>query len=123
MTENTAPHGGLGVFVRRRQILCHYLSQRRIVYLVGCGIADTAEGGDMKERVLQTARYIVDNRATVRQAAAAMGVSKSTVHSDMNEKLKYIDMSLYEQVREVLAYNLRVRHLRGGMATRRKYKK
>lgn len=67
----------------------------------------------MKERVLQTARYIVDNRATVRQAAAAMGVSKSTVHSDMNEKLKYIDMSLYEQVREVLAYNLRVRHLRG----------
>ena len=77
----------------------------------------------MKERVLQTARYIVDNRATVRQAAAAMGVSKSTVHSDMNEKLKYIDMSLYEQVREVLAYNLRVRYLRGGMATRRKYKK
>ena len=57
------------------------------------------------------------------QAAAAMGVSKSTVHSDMNEKLKYIDSSLYEQVREVLAYNLRVRHLRGGMATRRKYKK
>ena len=46
----------------------------------------------MKERVLQTARYIVDNRATVRQAAAAMGVSKSTVHSDMNEKLKYIDL-------------------------------
>ena len=77
----------------------------------------------MKERVLQTARYIVDNRATVRQAAAAMGVSKSTVHSDMNEKLKYIDSSLYEQVREVLTYNLRVRHLRGGMATRRKYKK
>ena len=77
----------------------------------------------MKERVLQTAHYIVENDATVRQAARAMGVSKSTVHSDMNEKLKYIDSSLYEQVREVLAYNLQVRHLRGGMATRRKYKK
>ena len=77
----------------------------------------------MKERVLATARYITENKATIRQAARAMGVSKSTVHSDMNEKLKYIDMSLYEQVREVLAYNLRVRHLRGGMATKRKYKK
>ena len=75
----------------------------------------------MKERVLQTARYIVDNRATVRQAAAAMGVSKSTVHSDMNEKLKKLDEGLYLRVRRILEYNLSVRHLRGGRATKNKY--
>ena len=77
----------------------------------------------MKQRVLQTAHYIVENDATVRQAATAMGVSKSTVHADMCEKLKYLDADLYEKVRKVLEHNLSVRHLRGGMATREKYKK
>lgn len=77
----------------------------------------------MEDRVILTARYIVENRATVRQAARAMGVSKSTVHSDMNEKLKRIDVALYEEVRGVLDYNLKVRHLRGGIATKKKYKK
>lgn len=77
----------------------------------------------MKERVLQTAHYIVENDATVRQAATAMGVSKSTVHADMCEKLKYLDADLYEKVRKVLEHNLSVRHLRGGIATREKYKK
>ncbi len=77
----------------------------------------------MEDRVILTARYIVENRSTVRQAARVMGVSKSTVHSDMNEKLKHIDAALYEEVRGVLDYNLKVRHLRGGIATKKKYKK
>lgn len=75
----------------------------------------------MKERVLVTARYITENKATIRQAAQAMGVSKSTVHSDMNEKLKKLDEGLYLRVRRILEYNLSVRHLRGGRATKNKY--
>ncbi len=75
----------------------------------------------MKERVLTTARYITENKATIRQAARAMGVSKSTVHSDMNEKLKKLDEGLYLRVRRILEYNLSVRHLRGGRATKNKY--
>lgn len=75
----------------------------------------------MKERVLMTARYITENKATIRQAARAMGVSKSTVHSDMNEKLKKLDEGLYLRVRRILEYNLSVRHLRGGRATKNKY--
>lgn len=75
----------------------------------------------MKDRVLTTARYITENKATIRQAARAMGVSKSTVHSDMNEKLKKLDEGLYLRVRRILEYNLSVRHLRGGRATKNKY--
>lgn len=75
----------------------------------------------MEERVLTTARYITENKATIRQAARAMGVSKSTVHSDMNEKLKKLDEGLYLRVRRILEYNLSVRHLRGGRATKNKY--
>lgn len=75
----------------------------------------------MKERVLATARYITENKATIRQAAQAMCVSKSTVHSDMNEKLKKLDEGLYLRVRRILEYNLSVRHLRGGRATKNKY--
>ena len=75
----------------------------------------------MKERVLTTARYITENKATIRQAARAMGVSKSTVHSDMNEKLKKLDEGPYLRVRRILEYNLSVRHLRGGRATKNKY--
>ena len=75
----------------------------------------------MKERVLTTARYITENKATIRQAARAMGVSKSTVHSEMKEKLKKLDEGLYLRVRRILEYNLSVRHLRGGRATKNKY--
>lgn len=77
----------------------------------------------MTNRILLTARYIVANKATVRQAAKAMGISKSTVHSDMGERLKKLDKDLYFEVRHILEHNLSVRHLRGGMATRKKYKK
>lgn len=76
---------------------------------------------DLKERTLQIARYIAEQRATVRSAAAVFGLSKSTVHKDMEERLKHIDTNLFEQVCEVLRHNKAVRHLRGGEATRRKY--
>ena len=75
----------------------------------------------MKERVLAEAEYIIGHNATIRQTAAATGVSKSTVHGDMTEKLRKIDKELFQSVRRVLEHNLSVRHLRGGLATKLKY--
>ncbi|MCL1963585.1 MAG: sporulation transcriptional regulator SpoIIID [Firmicutes bacterium] len=73
-------------------------------------------------RVLKTAEYIAENMVTVREAAKAFGVSKSTVHKDMHERLKELDRSLFDDVRQVLNLNKAERHLRGGHATREKYK-
>ena len=77
---------------------------------------------NIEERALELAEYIIENRATVRAAARKFGVSKSTVHKDLSERLETIDRSLYEQVKEILEYNKAERHIRGGLATRRKYK-
>ena len=71
--------------------------------------------------ILEMAEYILKTRCTVRQCASVFGISKSTVHSYMSARLKYIDIDLYEEVRQVLKYNLSVRHLRGGESTRQKY--
>ena len=76
----------------------------------------------IEERACDLAVWIIDNRATVRAAAKHFQVSKSTVHKDMTERLKSVDRNLYEQVRLILEQNKAERHLRGGDATRRKYK-
>ena len=77
----------------------------------------------IEERVLKCAEYIVATGCTVRACSAYFGISKSTVHKDVSERLKYVDLELYENVREVLEKNLNERHIRGGMATREKYEK
>ncbi len=77
---------------------------------------------NIEERAVSLARYIVENRATVRAAAKKFGVSKSTVHKDLSDRLRRINESLYEEVKEVLDFNKAQRHIRGGMATRKKYK-
>ncbi len=77
---------------------------------------------NIEERAVSLARYIIDNRATVRAAAGHFNVSKSTVHKDLSERLAGINGTLYEEVKEVLDFNKSERHIRGGMATRRKYK-
>ena len=74
-----------------------------------------------QERCIRIGQYIADTGATVRAAANHFGVSKSSVHKDMDQRLAQINQTLYLQVREVLSYNKSVRHLRGGEATRRKY--
>ena len=68
----------------------------------------------IEDRVLEVANYIVESGATVRQAAKKFGISKSTVHKDMSERLRYIDPNVAEQVREVLQKNKDERHMRGG---------
>ena len=76
----------------------------------------------MEERACQLAVYMIETGATVRSAATHFGVSKSTVHKDLSQRLKQYNYALYLQVREVLERNKQQRHIRGGMATRRKYK-
>ena len=77
----------------------------------------------IRERVIKCAEYIVETGCTVRACSAHFGISKSTVHKDVTERLKDIDEPLYEQVRKVLDVNLSERHIRGGLATQMKYKK
>ncbi len=72
-------------------------------------------------RCLSVAQYMLEKRATVRQAAAAFSLSKSSVHKDMCQRLPKIDARLARQISELLEYNKAVRHLRGGEATRQRY--
>ena len=77
---------------------------------------------DVRLRVIETAKYILNTGATVRAAAKRFGVSKTTVHKDMRKRLPCIDAQLFAQVDKILIRNMQERHIRGGMATRRKYK-
>ena len=75
-----------------------------------------------EERAIVFAHYIIDQDATVRAAAKAFHISKSTVHKDISERLPQFNRALYLQVKEVLDVNKAQRHIRGGIATRRKYR-
>ncbi len=77
---------------------------------------------DYDERAVRLGRYIADSKATVRSAAKKFGVSKSTVHTDITVRLRRVDPALFSQVREVLDINKEERHIRGGIATREKYR-
>ena len=76
----------------------------------------------LEERACDLAVYIIENRATVRTAAKVFGVSKSTVHKDLTERLPHVNPGLFRQVRALLDLNKAERHIRGGLATRRKYR-
>ena len=75
----------------------------------------------IEERVLGIAEYIIENGTTVREAARKFGVSKSTVHKDCTERLSQLNTSLASEVRRVLDVNKQERHIRGGLATQKKY--
>ena len=75
----------------------------------------------IEQRVKELSRYMLESRGTVRQAAAAFGVSKSTVHKDLTERLPLINEGIASRVREILEINKAERHIRGGEATKRKY--
>ncbi len=76
----------------------------------------------IEERVLNLANYIIETKCTVRAAAKKFGISKSTVHKDLTERLEEISPGLYDDVRVILNENKAERHIRGGLATREKYK-
>ncbi len=75
------------------------------------------------QRVLDCAEYILQNDATIRSTAKQLCVSKSTVHKDVSERLLEIDVNLHDKVKKVLDKNLSERHIRGGIATKNKFKK
>ena len=79
------------------------------------------KGLNIEERAVQLAQYIIDTKDTVRGAASKFGISKSTVHKDVSQRLLTINYALAMEVRKVLDENKAERHIRGGMATKRKY--
>ena len=76
----------------------------------------------IEDRACQLAVYIIENGATIRNTARHFGISKSTVHKDLSQRLPTYNNSLYQQVRQILDLNMAQRHIRGGLATQRKYK-
>lgn len=74
------------------------------------------------KRACELAVYMIETNATVRAAARHFGISKSTVHKDLTQRLEHCNPALYHQVRQVLEKNKQERHIRGGLATRRKYR-
>lgn len=76
----------------------------------------------MEERATQLALYLIEQRTTVRAAAQIFGISKSTVHKDLSERLPGFNRPLYLQVKAILDENKAERHIRGGLATRKKYR-
>ena len=75
----------------------------------------------IEERAIEIANYMIENNATVRQAAKNFGISKSTVHKDVTERLEQVNPSLAAEARKVIDVNKSERHIRGGLATREKY--
>ena len=78
--------------------------------------------GNMEQRACDEALYMIETRSTVRDAAQKFGISKSTVHKDLSQRLPQFNRGLYIQVKEILEENKAQRHIRGGLATRKKYK-
>ena len=76
-----------------------------------------------KDRVIDFANYVIENNATIRKTASVFGYSKSTVHNDIQKKLKKINSQLYYKVKKILQNNFCEKHLRGGESTRQKYLK
>ncbi|MBS6860675.1 MAG: sporulation transcriptional regulator SpoIIID [Clostridiales bacterium] len=79
--------------------------------------------GIVEERAVELGTYILEHKATVRAAAKKFGISKSTVHKDVSQRLKTIDPPLYRDVKRILDVNKAQRHIRGGLATRMKYQR
>ena len=77
--------------------------------------------GMPEERTILAAEYIIEKGATVRSAAKKFGVSKSTIHKDVSERLRRLNPELFSEVKRVLEKNKQERHIRGGMATKQKY--
>ena len=78
--------------------------------------------GAVEERAVELGEYILENKTTVRAAAKKFHISKSTVHKDVSDRLQAVNPQLYDEVRRILEINKAQRHIRGGIATREKYR-
>ncbi len=79
--------------------------------------------GTVEERAIELGEYIIENKTTVRAAAKKFHISKSTVHKDVADRLQFVNPRLYGEVRQILEINKAQRHIRGGLATREKYRR
>lgn len=77
---------------------------------------------NITNRVLNEASYMLQTKKTIREIAKKYSISKSTVHIDLNKRLKNINYDLYKEIKKILVYHIEVRHIRGGESTRKKYK-
>ena len=77
----------------------------------------------IKKRIIDEANYMLNTKQTVREISKVFKVSKSTIHKDLHEKLVHINKDIYNEIKEILLYHKEIRHIRGGMATKKKYKK
>lgn len=76
---------------------------------------------NIEERTLEEAKYIRETEETIRKTAKVFGLSKSTVHNDLSKRLRYVDASMYEDVKKILDKNFSQKHIRGGISTKKKY--
>ena len=76
---------------------------------------------DIQRRTLEEAYFLLETKKTVREIAKIFHISKSTVHKDLHERLKKIDKDLFQKVNDIFIYHTNIRHLRGGMSTKKKY--
>ena len=79
--------------------------------------------GVVESRAVELGEYIIENKTPVRTAAKQFGISKSTVHKDVSQRLRHVNPALYQEVKTILEINKAQRHIRGGMATKLKYQK
>ena len=77
----------------------------------------------IKSRVIEEANYMIKTKDTIRNIAKVFNVSKSTVHKDLHDRLNTLDVDLYNEIDKILKYHIDIRHIRGGMSTKKKYKK
>lgn len=77
----------------------------------------------IEERIIELANYTIEKKSTVRETATKYGISKSTVHKDLQDRLPAVNKQLYYEVNGILMFNKSERHIRGGLATRKKYKR
>lgn len=75
----------------------------------------------IRKRVIELANYMLESKLTIREIAKKFGISKSTVHKDLSERLMYIDTSLYKEINKILTEHKEIRHIRGGQSTKIKY--
>ena len=105
-----------------QSVFCLFITFKTIAYTVKTASSGALSLKDyIEERAVEVAHYIIENKATVRQAAKKFGISKSTVHKDCAERLRTINPSLAAEVRKILDVNKQERHIRGGLATKEKY--
>ena len=77
----------------------------------------------IENRVIEEAKYMLKTNKTIREIAKVFRVSKSTVHKDLQDRLKHIDLNLYENIKEIIDYHIEIRHIKGGQSTKEKYQK